>query len=272
MNVPSNIPFAYPFIKKEEEDAALRVLRSGWLTTGKEALAFEKEFAAFLDPTGKLGIKALAVNSATSGLHLAVEACGIQPGDVVITSPYTFTATAEVVRYLGADVAFVDVVPGGYLIDPEAVRRCAARLARGLCAYPDRGGESKDFGPQGGFGPRGRPALIMPIHVAGLPCDMAALKDVAAEFGMKIIEDAAHSFPSKMEDGSYAGDQGDLGVFSFYATKTISTGEGGMVVTRDAKLAERVSIMRSHGMRSLCLEPLYRHQGQLALPGGGSGL
>lgn len=252
MSVPSetietsvdDIPFARPFIGKEEEEAAIRVLRSGWLTTGREALAFEKEFASYLAGADRIEPRALAVNSATSGLHLAMEACGVASGDVVLTSPYTFTSTAEVARYLGADVAFVDVVPGSFLIDPAALERTVERLASGLSAYPPRPGErSKD-----GFGPRGRPSLIAPVHVAGLPCDMDAILAVARRYRLRVVEDAAHAFPSRLADGRYAGTIGDVGVFSFYATKTITTGEGGMVVTSDPELAARIAVMRSHGI------------------------
>jgi dTDP-4-amino-4,6-dideoxygalactose transaminase len=114
------IPFARPFIGGEEEEAALRVLRSGWLTTGAEALAFEKEFAAFL---GNTGLWCLAVNSATSGLHLALEACGVSAGDLVLVPSYTFTATAEVVRYLGADPVFVVIAPYTCHLVPAALGR-----------------------------------------------------------------------------------------------------------------------------------------------------
>lgn len=241
------IPFARPFIGREEEEAAIRVLRSGWLTTGKEALAFEKEFASYLAGGGETP-HALAVNSATSGLHLAMEACGIGSGDVVLTSSYTFTSTAEVVRYLGADVAFVDVTPGSYLMDPAALEKTVRRLAEGLPAYPSRSGATGEEKAAGGFGPRGRPAVIAPVHVGGLPCDMEAIMAVARRYGLRVVEDAAHSFPSRMSDGRYAGTLGDIGVFSFYATKTITTGEGGMVVTADRGLAARISIMRSHGI------------------------
>lgn len=239
------IPFARPYIGREEEEGALRVLRSGWLTTGAEALAFEAEFAAFLGgPPERDGLRALAVNSATSGLHLALEACGVGPGDVVLTTPYTFTATAEVVRYLGADVAFVDSAPGSYLMDPAALETAAGRLAAGLSVYPPRSAASS---PEG-FGPRGRPAAVLPVHFAGLPCEMGAILTVARRYRMRVVEDAAHSFPSRMADGRWAGTLGDVGVYSFYATKTITTGEGGMVVTRDDTIAARISVMRSHGI------------------------
>lgn len=257
MNAPiDSVPFALPYMGLEEEEAVLRVIRSHWLTTGGEALAFEREFAAFLErkqeETPVAGespgaLHALAVNSATSGLHLAFEACGVVPGDVVLTSPYTFTSTAEVARYLGAEVAFVDVAPGSYLMDPEALERTIQRLQRGEPAYEapsDYGGRKK--GDR--FGPRGRPAVIAPVHVAGLPCDMKKILTIAQTYGLKTVEDAAHSFPARLPDGRWAGTVADAGVFSFYATKTITTGEGGMVVTRNSNIAERVSVMRSHGI------------------------
>ena len=237
-----DIPFALPFMGREEEDAALRVLRSGWLTTGKEALAFENELARFLDTPGCAPLTALAVNSATSGLHLALEACGAGPGDVVLVPSYTFTSTAEVVRYLGADVAFVDTSPGGFHIAPPALERTLERLAQGLPAYPPRTGAGE------GFGPRGKPRAVIPVHYGGLPCDMDAIMAVAGRYGVRVIEDASHAFPSRRPGGEWAGTIGDVGVFSFYATKTLATGEGGMAVSRDEELIHRIAVMRSHGI------------------------
>jgi dTDP-4-amino-4,6-dideoxygalactose transaminase len=304
-NTPPAIPFARPFVGKEEEEAVLRVLRSGWLTTGKEALAFEEDFSRFLaappaeggagarDPgitgpgittgPGKL-LPCLAVNSATSGLHLALEACGIGAGDLVLLPSYTFTASAEVVRHLGAQPVFVDLGPESFHLGAGALESTLKRLSRNLPPYPPRRGTE-------GFGPRGRAAAVMPVHYGGLPCDMAAILDIARRYGLKVIEDAAHSFPSyyrtpsraggpeagkdaegvvkpvsaalglkaisnPLEAGDpaacgnsgYAGTLGDAGVFSFYATKTISTGEGGMVACGDPDLAKRISLMRSHGI------------------------
>jgi dTDP-4-amino-4,6-dideoxygalactose transaminase len=238
----TDIPFALPFIGREEEDAVLRVLRSGWLTTGKEALAFETEFAGFLETPDRPPLTALAVNSATSGLHLALEACGIGPGDVVLVPSYTFTATAEVVRYLGADVAFVDTTPGSFHMAPPALERTLERLEQGLPAYPPRTGTG------GGFGPRGKPRAVIPVHYGGLPCDMVAIMAAARRHGVRVIEDAAHAFPSRLPNGEWAGTIGDAGVFSFYATKTITTGEGGMVVTGNTELICRMAVMRSHGI------------------------
>jgi dTDP-4-amino-4,6-dideoxygalactose transaminase len=228
------IPFARPFIGREEEDAALRVLRSGWLTTGKETLAFEKEFGEFLQNPSKSSDQAplscLAVNSATSGLHLALEACGINPNDMVLLPTYTFTSTAEVIRYLGAEVIFIDSAPGTFHIDPKALERTLKQIPPGIAK------------------------AVMPVHYGGLPCDMENILAIAQKYHLKVIEDAAHAFPLVMpasfhvKKGSMAGTVGDAGVFSFYATKTITTGEGGMVVTRDAEMAERMSRMRSHGI------------------------
>jgi dTDP-4-amino-4,6-dideoxygalactose transaminase len=210
------IPFAKPSIGPEEEEAVIKVLRSGWLTTGTEAKNFEEEFAAYIKSP-----KALAVNSATSGLHLALEAFGIGPGDKVITSPYTFTATAEVIRYLGADPVFADIDPETFNISPKETNKLL----------------SKDPSIKG----------IIPVHIGGYPCDMDTLIDIKKNFGTILIEDAAHSFPVKYKD-KFLGNIGDAGVFSFYATKTITTGEGGMIVTNNEKAAKRMSVMRLHGI------------------------
>ena len=228
------IPFARPFIGKEEEEAVLSALRSGWLTTGKETLAFEKEFGEFLQNRDGLELPfCMAVNSATSGLHLAMEAVGIGKGDFVLIPSMTFTSTAEVVRYLGAEVVFVDVTKDGYHMDPAALEAKLEKLEKG------------------------KAKAVVPVHYGGLPCDMDAIVPIARKYGLKIIEDAAHSFPSFVESigdknnpakGRWAGLSGDVGVFSFYATKTITTGEGGMVVTRDKAIADRIKIMRSHGI------------------------
>ena len=245
-----NIPFARPYIGKEEEDAVLSVLRSSWLTTGKETLEFEKEFGDFFHDGEPL--YCMAVNSATSGLHLALEAAGINKGDLVLVPSMTFTASAEVARYLGAEAVFVDVVKGGYHMDPAALERTLERLEKGQAAYASRKtGSVKSAGE--GFGPRGKARAVMPVHYGGLPCDMDAILPIAKKYGLKVIEDAAHSFPSfvpgkDIRQGWWAGLTGDAGVFSFYATKTITTGEGGMVVTRSRAMAERIRIMRSHGI------------------------
>jgi len=219
------IPFAKPYIGKEEEEAVLAILRSGWLTTGKETLEFEKDFESFLK-TGDESHYCMAVNSATSGLHLALEAIGVGKGDLVIVPSFTFTATAEVVRYLDAEVVFVDISKNGYNMDPLALDEALRRLD-------------------------GKAKAVIPVHYGGLPCDMDAIIAIAEKHSIKVVEDSAHSFPSLLPDPrspKFAGTIGDVGVFSFYATKPITTGEGGMVVTREKKIADRVKIMRAHGI------------------------
>ncbi len=209
------IPYARPSLGVEEENAVLSVLRSGWLTTGSVAKAFEEEFAAFVGAPA-----ALAVNSATSGLHLALEALGVGPGDKVATTPYTFVSTAAVARHLGAEVVFCDIGKADYNMDPGKLESLLAR-ERHVKA-------------------------VLPIHIGGNPCDMAEIIDIARSHGAAVVEDAAHAFPLRME-GGFAGTIGDIGVYSFYANKTMTTGEGGMIVTRDDSLRKRMALMRSHG-------------------------
>jgi dTDP-4-amino-4,6-dideoxygalactose transaminase len=211
------LPFALPEIGEEEIAEVVDALRSGWVTTGPKARRFEADFTAFLgDPT----LQSVAVNSATAGLHLALEALGIGPGDEVITTTHTFTATAEVARYLGADVKLVDIDPATLCIDVAAV--AAAITPRTRC--------------------------VIPVHYAGLAADMTPLLALARQHGLKVVEDAAHALPTT-HGGQLIGTLGsDVAVFSFYANKTITTGEGGMLVTRDPAIAERARVMRLHGI------------------------
>jgi dTDP-4-amino-4,6-dideoxygalactose transaminase len=210
------IPFSRPVIGKEEEDAVLRVMRSGWLTTGTEALAFEKEFAAFVQSP-----HALSVNSATSGIMLALDALGVRAGDSVLTTPYTFVSTALAAVRLGARVVYADIDKDSYNISPaRIVKQFEANL---------------------------NIRVIIPVHVAGALCAMDEINAIAGHYGARVLEDAAHAFPSKTAKG-YAGTLGDAGVYSFYATKTITTGEGGMIALKDEDAAKRVSIMRLHGI------------------------
>ena len=216
-NKPPFLPFALPEIGDDEIAEVVDTLKSGWVTTGPKAKRFEEDFAAFL---GDASLQAMAVNSATAGLHLALEAIGIGPGDEVITTTHTFTATAEVVRYLGADVVLVDIDPATLCIDPKLVEAAIT--------------------------PRTR--AIVPVHYAGLAADMPALLAIAKRHNLRVVEDAAHALPTTCR-GALIGTLGsDATVFSFYANKTITTGEGGMVVTRDAALAKRIRVMRLHGM------------------------
>ena len=213
------IPFALPLLSREEEEAVLRVMRSGWLTTGNETRAFEEEFAA------KVGAKhAIALNSATAGLHLALEALALPKGSRVITTPYTFTSTAEIIRYLDAHPLFVDIDEATLNISPE-------KIERALKASP-AAGDIKG---------------IIPVHLGGLPCRMEEICTTARKNDLFVVEDAAHSFPSRYKD-RFAGTWGDLGIYSFYATKTITTGEGGMAVTENDKAAETIRCLRLHGI------------------------
>jgi dTDP-4-amino-4,6-dideoxygalactose transaminase len=211
------LPFALPEIGDEEIAEVVDTLRSGWVTTGPKAKRFEQAFTEFL---GDGSLQSIAVNSATAGLHLALEALGIGPGDEVITTTHTFTATAEVVRYLGADVKLVDIDPATLNIDPAAVE--AAITPRTRC--------------------------IVPVHYAGLAADMPALLAVARRHGLKVVEDAAHALPTACGGRLVGTLDSDATVFSFYANKTITTGEGGMLVTRNEELARRARVMRLHGM------------------------
>jgi len=211
------IPFARPDIGDAEITAVTQALRSGWVTTGPKSRQFEQ---AFTDYLGCNGLQSIAVNSATAGLHLALEALGIGPGDEVIAPTLTFTATVEVVRYLGADPVLVDVDPVTLNIDPEKIRAAITP----------------------------RTKAIMPVHYGGLACRMDAILAIAREHGLKVVEDAAHALPTTWQ-GTLVGQlESDVTVFSFYANKTITTGEGGMAVTRHATLAERMRIMRLHGL------------------------
>lgn len=216
MNPKKFLPFALPSLGEEEIQEVTDTLRSGWLTTGLKTARFEKDFSQFI------GVDhALAVNSATSGLHLALEAIGVGRGDKVITTPYTFTATAEVIRYLGADPILVDIDPRTFNIDPDKIREIASQ--------------------------HDNIKAIMPVHFAGQSCEMDAIRAIANEYNWKIVEDAAHALPTTWQ-GEMVGTLSDITVYSFYTTKTIATGEGGMVVSNNEDYIERMKVMRLHGM------------------------
>ncbi|UDF37404.1 UNVERIFIED_ORG: DegT/DnrJ/EryC1/StrS family aminotransferase [Shinella sp. XGS7] len=215
------LPFALPEIGEEEIAEVVDTLKSGWVTTGPKAKQFEAAFAAFLTQNaGDSQLECIAVNSATAGLHLALEALGIGPGDEVITTTHTFTATAEVVRYLGADVVLVDIDPATLNIDVAAIEAAITP----------------------------RTKAIVPVHYAGLAVDMLAVLDIARKHGLRVVEDAAHALPTTLEKELIGTLGSDATVFSFYANKTMTTGEGGMLVTRNAELAKRAKVMRLHGM------------------------
>lgn len=211
------IPFAKPDIGADEISAVVEVMRSGWLTTGPKVAEFERAFVEFI---GNDELEAVAVNSATAGLHLALEAAGIGPGDEVLVPTWTFTATAEVVRYLGASPILVDVDPQTLCLDFEACERAITPRTKAL----------------------------MPVHFGGLALERTALEGFALRHGLSVIEDAAHVLPAA-SNGDLVGASGSHAtVFSFYATKTIATGEGGMVVTPYADVAQRMRTMRLHGI------------------------
>lgn len=226
MSTQPFLPFALPEIGEEEIQEVANCLRSGWLTTGPKTRQFETDFEAMLNAAGggvaagNQPVQAIAVNSATAGLHLALEAIGIGPGDEVIVPTHTFTATAEVVRYLGADPVFVDVLPGSLNIDPALVRAAITNKTK----------------------------AIMPVHFAGLAANMSAIIAIAQEHGLKIVEDAAHALPCVVDSVAVGNLQTDAAVFSFYANKTITTGEGGMVVSRNPEIIKRCKTMRLHGI------------------------
>jgi len=208
------LPFALPLIGEEEVQGVLECLRSGWLTTGPKTRQFEKEFAAYVGAR-----HALAVNSCTAALHLALEALGVGPGDEVITSPMTFTATAAVIEHLGAHPVFVDV-------EPETLNLDARRIEERITP---------------------RTKAILPVHFAGQACDMATILEVARDRRLPVVEDAAHAIPTRYQ-GRLVGALSDVTCFSFYATKNLTTGEGGMITTERDDIADRVRLMHLHGM------------------------
>lgn len=219
---PRRIPYSRVACDGNELAYIREVLESGWLTTAGKAQEFERRFAEAVGAR-----HAVAVNSCTAALHLGLEALGIGPGDRVLVPTMTFTASAEVVRYLGADPVFLDVEYGTSLITPEAV---AAALDR----HPDA-------------------KALIPVHFAGQAARMDSdgagpgLLEVCRRRDVRILEDAAHAFPARCGD-RMVGALGDATCFSFYANKTITTGEGGMLTTDDDALAARTRVMRLHGI------------------------
>ena len=210
------LPFALPDIGEEEINEVVHALKSGWVTTGPKTKQFEADFIQYLGG----GLEAVSVNSATAGLHLALEAIGIKEGDEVITTPYTFTATAEVIRYLGAHPVFVDIDPTTFNINADKIEEKITSKTK----------------------------AIVPVHFAGLACEMDKILAIAKKHNLKVVEDAAHSLPTRYNNKVIGQLESDFTVFSFYATKTITTGEGGMIVTKDAELAKRCRTMRLHGI------------------------
>jgi len=211
------LPFALPDIGEEEVTEVVDSLRSGWITTGPKAKKFEELFTKFL---GDSGLYSVAVNSATSGLHLALEALGIGPGDEVIVPTHTFTATAEIVRYLGATPVFVDVDHHSFNITGASIKDAITYRTKAVIA----------------------------VHFAGLSCDMDDIISIAREKNLSVVEDAAHALPTTCNKNLVGTLDSDVTIFSFYANKTMTTGEGGMLVTRNKVIADRAKQMRLHGI------------------------
>ena len=208
------LPFALPDISPAAVEHVTESLLSGWITTGPKVRQFEAAFAA------RVGARhAIAVNSCTAAMHLALEAIGLQADDEVITTPYTFAATAEVIRYFGAKPVLVDVLPETFNIDPAGLPAAIT--------------------------PRTR--AIIPVHIAGLAADMDEILAIARAHNLVVITDAAHAFPATYKEQTI-GSIADFTCFSFYATKTITTGEGGMITTDNDEWAERCRIMALHGI------------------------
>lgn len=227
MSTELKVPFSKPSISEEEEKAVLDVIRSGWLTTGNVTLEFEKEFSNFMNSSVvNNNVQSLAVNSNTSGMILAMHACGVKACTHVITTPYTFVSTAACAKHLGADVVFCDIEKDSYNIDADKIQEIL---------------EENEKTHKYNF------TAIVPVHIAGTVCNMKKIMELAKKYNLKVIEDAAHSFPS-LTDMGYAGTIGDAGVFSFYATKPLTTAEGGMICAKEPALIKNMQMMRLHGM------------------------
>jgi len=210
------IPFHKPHITEEEINEVIDTIRSGWWTTGPKTIKFEKEFNSFI------GCKySVSANSWTAAAHLALEAIGLQKGDEVIIPAITFTATAEIICYFGAKPVIVDVEGSTFNIDTNCIEKAITKNTK----------------------------AIIPVHYGGQPCDIDEITEIAKKYSVKVIEDAAHAIPAFYK-GKRIGTISDVTCFSFYATKTLATGEGGMLCTNDQAIAERSSIMRLHGINS----------------------
>lgn len=211
------LSFALPDIGDEEINSVVNCMRSGWLTTGINAKKFESDFSEFL---GDTSLHSISVNSASMGIMLACDAFGIGKGDEIIVPVYTFSATAMMPYHLGIKPVFVDINPNSLNIDPTKIEAAITPKTK----------------------------AIMVVHFAGLACDMDAIKEIAERRNLILLEDAAHSLPTTYKGRMVGNNSSDASIFSFYATKTITTGEGGMIVTSKQKVADRCKIMRLHGI------------------------
>ena len=210
-----NIPFAPPYITEDEINAVIEVLKSGWLSMGYKTLEFENKFAEYI------GSKhAVATNSCTSALFLSLKVLGIKKGDEVITTPFTFAATANVIVHCGAKPVFVDIEEETYNINADKIEEKITDKTK----------------------------AIIVVHYGGQPADMKKIMKIAREYDLKVIEDAAHAVGSEYEKGKKVGSFGNLTCFSFYATKPMTTGEGGMITLNSDDLNEELRILRLHGI------------------------
>jgi len=211
-----NIPFHKTYISDDEINAVAAAIKSGWLTMGPKTVEFEEKFKEYIGST-----YAISLNSATAALHLALKAIGLKRGDEVIVPTNTFIATAEVVTYFDATPVLCDIAEDTHNIDVTKIEALITEKTK----------------------------AIIPVHFGGQPCDMDEIFDIAERYGLKVIEDAAHALPSKYK-GEYIGalQKSDITCFSFYATKTLSTGEGGMATTNKNEYAEKIKVNRLHGI------------------------
>jgi len=210
----TTIPFALPFIDDEEVEGIVEAVRSGWLTMGPKTVFFEEQLAQYIG-VGHV----VAVNSCTAALHLSLIALGIEKGDEVITSPYTFAATGNVIAHTGARPILADIERDTYNIDPEQITEHIT----------------------------GKTRAIIPVHFAGQPCDLREIQEIAEDHNLWVIEDAAHAIGAEYAHKKI-GTFGDATCFSFYPTKNMTTGEGGAIATEDEKLADRLRKIRLHGL------------------------
>ena len=208
------LPFSRPAISEAEIRAMAAAMRTGWLTMGPKVLEFEERFREHVGTRN-----AVAMSSCTAVLHTALHAAGVRPGDEVITSPFTFASTANVVAHLGAKPVFADIEPDTFNLDPALAEKAVTDRTR----------------------------AIVPVHFGGHPCDMEPIAELATSHNLFLLEDAAHAFGARYRD-RIIGSIGDVTAFSFYATKSLTTGEGGMATTNDDRLAERLRILRLHGI------------------------
>lgn len=213
-NIDYYIPFCRPYISEKDIDEVVDVLRSNWIGTGPKTQEFEALFRKYI------GCKhAIALNSCTAGLHLALIASGINPGDEVITTPMTFAATANVIEHTGAKPVFVDIESESLTLDTSKIEEKITKQTK----------------------------AIIPVHFAGHPAEMKQIRDIASKYNLTVIEDAAHAIESK-HNGKKIGNISNFTAFSFYATKNITTAEGGMLTTNNDELAGRIRILSLHGM------------------------